>query len=114
MEDCIFCKIVAGQIPSNKVFEDERVLAFRDINPQSPVHILVIPKKHYADLIELDTADQSLEGYLVHVANNLAAQEGIAEKGYRVVVNCGPEGGQVVQHVHFHLLGGRQLSGQMG
>jgi histidine triad (HIT) family protein len=114
MEDCIFCKIAAGVIPSAKVFEDERVFAFRDINPQAPVHVLVIPKKHYASLMEFDAHDQALEGYLLHVTNSLAKQEGIAEKGYRVAVNCGPQGGQVVQHVHLHLLGGRQLAGKLG
>lgn len=114
MEDCLFCRIAAGQIPSTKVFEDEQVFAFRDINPQAPVHILVIPKKHYASLMELDAHDQALEGYLLHAASMLAKQEGIAEKGYRVAINCGPQGGQVVQHVHLHLLGGRQMAGELG
>ena len=111
MEDCIFCKIAAGVIPSDRVFEDERVFAFRDIHPLAPTHILIIPKKHYASLIELDEKDQPLMGYLLHVANRLAEQEGIAGKGYRVAINCGPQGGQVVQHVHVHLLGGRELGG---
>jgi histidine triad (HIT) family protein len=114
MEDCIFCKIAAGILPSTKVFEDERVFAFRDIHPQSPIHILIIPKKHYADLAGLDEKDQPLMGYLLHVANRLAKEEGIAQKGYRIAINCGPQGGQVVQHLHVHLLGGRELAGELG
>lgn len=114
MEDCIFCKIAAGIIPSTKVFEDDRVFAFRDINPQAPTHILIIPKRHYTDLAELDRHDQPLMGYLIHTAIRLAADEGIARKGYRVSINCGPDGGQVMQHVHVHLLGGRELAGGLG
>ena len=114
MENCIFCQIIAGKITSMKVFEDERVLAFRDIYPQSPTHILIIPKKHFANLAELDEKDQPLMGYLLHTATKLAKEEGIAQKGYRVTINCGPQGGQVVQHVHMHLLGGRQLAGELG
>jgi len=114
MEDCIFCRIVAGRAPSTKVFEDERVFAFHDIHPQASIHILIIPRKHYANLAELDAQDQPLIGYLLHVANKLAREEGIAQKGYRVVINCGPQGGQVVQHLHVHLLGGRELAGRMG
>ena len=114
MEGCIFCQIGAGVIPSTKVFEDDRFFAFRDIHPQAPIHILIIPKKHYANLAELDTHDQPLMGYLLHVANLLAGQEGIAQKGYRVAINCGPQGGQIVQHVHLHLLGGRELAGELG
>jgi histidine triad (HIT) family protein len=114
MEDCIFCKIAAGIIPSTKVLGDERIFAFRDIHPQAPTHILIIPKRHYANLGELDEKDHLLMGYLLHVANLLAKDEGIAEKGYRVTINCGPQGGQVVQHVHVHLLGGRELAGELG
>jgi histidine triad (HIT) family protein len=114
MEDCIFCKIAAGVIPSDKVFEDESVLAFRDIHPQSPTHILIIPKKHFANLAEIDEKDRELMGYLLHVANKLAKDKGIAGRGYRVSINCGPEGGQVVPHVHVHLLGGRELAGELG
>ena len=114
MEDCIFCKIVAGKIPGSKVFEDERVLAFRDIHPQSPTHILIIPKRHHDNLAALDEKDQPLMGYLLHVANRLAKEEGIAHKGYRVTINCGPQGGQVVPHLHVHLLGGREMAGELG
>ena len=114
MEDCIFCKIVAGKIPGSKVFEDERVFAFRDIHPQSPTHILIIPKRHYDNLAALDEIDQPLMGYLLHVANRLAKEEGISRKGYRVTINCGLQGGQVVPHLHVHLLGGRELAGELG
>jgi histidine triad (HIT) family protein len=112
--DCIFCKIVAGEIPSTKVYEDEEIIAFRDINPQAPVHIVIIPKKHIAALTDLSEADSALVGRLATVANGLAKEEGIAEKGYRVVINCGLEGGQLVPHLHLHLVGGRRLSDQVG
>jgi histidine triad (HIT) family protein len=114
MEDCIFCKIAAGIIPSAKMFEDDRAFAFRDIHPQAPVHVLIIPKKHYANLAELDAKDHLLMGHLLHVANGIARDEGIQQDGYRVAINCGPQGGQVVQHVHYHLLGGRELDGKLG
>lgn len=114
MEDCIFCKIVAGQIPSTKVYEDAPVFAFRDIHPQAPTHILIIPKKHYTCLPDMDQKEQSLLGHMVLVANKLAKAEGVLDSGYRLVINCGREGGQLVQHVHLHLLGGRQLSGELG
>jgi histidine triad (HIT) family protein len=114
MEDCIFCKIAAGIIPSTKMFEDDRAFAFRDISPQAPVHILIIPKKHYKNLAELDAKDHELMGHLLDIANSLARDEAIAKSGYRVAINSGKQGGQVVQHVHYHLLGGRQLDGQLG
>jgi len=98
MSDCLFCKFVAGEIKPDIVYEDDKVLAFRDINPQAPVHILIIPKKHIATLNELD--DQSLAGTLLLTARNIAAQEGISEEGYRTVFNC----------IHLHLLGGRQMA----
>ncbi|MGD9115847.1 MAG: histidine triad nucleotide-binding protein [Dehalococcoidia bacterium] len=112
--DCIFCKIAAGEIPSTRVYEDEEIIAFRDINPQAPVHIVIIPRKHIASLSELSGGDSALVGRMVAAANKLAQDEGIAEKGYRVVVNCGPEGGQLVPHLHMHLVGGRKLSDQVG
>ncbi len=114
MEDCIFCKIAAGIIPSTKMYEDDRAFAFRDINPQAPVHVLIIPKKHYKNLAELDSADHELMGHLLDVAVSVARDSGLTIEGYRVAINSGPQGGQVVQHVHFHLLGGRQLSGDLG
>jgi len=114
MEDCIFCKIAAGVIPSNKVFENNTILAFHDIHPLAPTHILVIPKKHYTNLETLDATDQSLLGHLLHVTNLVAKQENIAKDGYRVVINCGSWGGQVVHHLHIHLLGGRKLADTLG
>ncbi|MCL1885301.1 MAG: histidine triad nucleotide-binding protein [Dehalococcoidia bacterium] len=114
MEDCIFCKIAAGIIPSNKVFEDELVFAFRDIHPMAPTHILIIPKKHYQNLSALDAADQTLQEYLLHIVNLIAQQEGLDKGGYRVAINCGKWGGQVVQHLHIHLLGGRKLVDELG
>ena len=112
--DCIFCNIVAGKISTDIVYQDDEVLAFRDIHPQAPVHLLVIPKKHYTALTDLAEEDKMLMGHMVTVANQLAGQEGIANSGYRLVVNCGRQGGQLVPHLHLHILGGRQLSGQLG
>ena len=113
MSDCLFCKIIAGDIPADKVYEDDEVLAFRDIAPQAPTHILIIPKKHYSDLSEIDQQDDLLIGKMVRTGAELAAQEGL-DGGYRIIFNNGPEGGQVVFHVHMHVLGGRQLRGPLG
>ncbi|SEN04331.1 histidine triad nucleotide-binding protein [Lihuaxuella thermophila] len=110
MDNCIFCQIVEGKIPSEKVYEDEDLLAFRDINPVAPVHVLIIPKKHISSLLELTEEDQPLAGKILHAAQKIARQLGLAEKGFRVVNNVGEEGGQTVFHIHFHLLGGRQLT----
>jgi histidine triad (HIT) family protein len=112
--DCIFCKIAAGEIPADILYTDEEVIAFRDISPQAPVHVVIIPGEHFATLAELPEEKSVLVGHMVHVANRLAVSEGISESGYRVVINCGPQGGQVVQHLHMHLLGGRQLAGNLG
>ena len=112
--DCIFCKIVAGYIPSDILYRDEGVIAFRDINPMAPVHLLIIPKKHIPYLAQLGEAEASLIGDMVNAANQLAKREGIAEGGYRLVINCGEQGGQVVPHLHMHLLGGRKLSDALG
>ena len=109
MNDCIFCKIIKKEIPSNIVYEDEEILAFRDINPVAPVHILVIPKKHIESLVNLKEEDELLIGKIYTVINVIAKQEGIDEKGFRVVVNCGEDGGQEVKHLHFHILGGQKL-----
>lgn len=109
MGDCIFCKIVDKKIPAKIVYEDDRVLAFEDINPQAPVHLLLIPRKHIATLNELEESDAALTGYLVATAAKLARDRGIAERGFRVVANCNPESGQTVYHIHFHLLGGRPM-----
>ena len=109
MNDCIFCKIIKKEIPSSIVYEDNEILAFRDINPVAPVHILVIPKKHISSLIDLNEEDEQVIGKIYTVINKIAIQEGIAEKGFRVIVNCGEDGGQEVKHLHFHILGGKKL-----
>lgn len=109
MDDCLFCKIIKKEIPSKVVYEDDTVLAFRDINPVAPVHILVIPKKHIGSLVELTNEDEVIVGKIYTIINKIAKQEGIAEKGFRVIVNCGEDGGQEVKHLHFHLLGGKKL-----
>jgi len=111
---CIFCQIVAGKVPSEILYQDEEVIAFRDINPQSPIHLIIIPKRHIPSLAHLSEAESSLIGDMVNVANQLARREGISESGYRLVINCGEQGGQLVPHLHMHLLGGRQLSGKLG
>ena len=109
MEDCIFCKIIKGEIPSNKVYEDEDVLAFHDINPAAPIHILVIPKKHISMLTDLKDEDEALIGKIFTTINKIAEQEGFKEQGYRVIANCGKDSGQEVMHIHFHILGGKKL-----
>ncbi|MBK1690764.1 histidine triad nucleotide-binding protein [Ectothiorhodospira mobilis] len=114
MTDCIFCRIAQGEIPADSVYEDDGILAFRDLNPQAPVHILVIPKRHIATLNDLSDADTALIGRMHQVAAQLARQEGIAEDGYRTVINCNPAGGQSVYHLHLHLLGGRQMAWPAG
>ncbi len=112
--DCIFCQIVAGKVPGDITYQDEKVIAFRDINPQAPTHMLIIPKKHIPSLAHLSEADTPLIAHMANIANRLAKEEGISERGYRLVVNCGEEGGQLVPHLHMHLLGGRRLSGRLG
>jgi histidine triad (HIT) family protein len=112
--DCIFCQIASGKIPGDIVYQDKEILAFRDINPKAPVHILIIPKKHIASLDQLSQSDTALVGRMVAVASRLAKDEGVAEEGYRLAINCGKEGGQLVPHLHLHLLGGRQLSDALG
>ena len=107
--DCLFCKIIAGDIPSAKVYEDELVYAFRDIEPQAPVHVLIIPKEHIASANYLTEENASIVGHIFAVAAKIAKDEGIAEGGYRIVNNCGEDGGQTVGHLHFHMLGGRSL-----
>jgi histidine triad (HIT) family protein len=106
--DCIFCKIVAGQIPAKKLFEDEQVYAFADITPQAPVHALIVPKRHIRSLAQATREDALLLGHLMATATELAAEHGLS-KGFRTVINIGPEGGQTVEHLHVHLLGGRQM-----
>ena len=108
-ENCVFCKIIKGEIPSDKVYEDEEFLAFRDIQPAAPIHILVIPKKHIAMLTELQPEDEIMIGKIYTVINKIAKQEGFEKQGYRVIVNCGKDSGQEVMHIHFHILGGKVL-----
>ena len=109
MENCLFCKIIQGEIPSTKVYEDDEILAFKDINPAAPIHILVIPKKHITSLAHLEKEDEVIVGKIYTVINKIAEEQGVKEKGYRVIVNCGKDGGQEVMHLHFHLLAGTQL-----
>ncbi len=109
MSDCLFCKMVSGDIQPDKVYEDDQVLAFRDIGPQAPTHVLVIPKQHISTLNELDEGHAELVGRLYLVAKDIAEREGIAGSGYRTVMNCNADGGQAVFHIHLHLLGGRPM-----
>lgn len=111
--DCIFCKIINKEIPSKIVYEDDEVLAFEDIAPQAPVHIVVIPKKHIAKITEIEKEDEALIGKIYSVINKIAREKQIAEEGFRVIINCGENGGQEVKHIHFHLLGGKKLSGKI-
>ncbi len=112
-DNCLFCKIIKGDIPSDKVYEDDHCYAFRDINPQTPVHVLVVPKRHVAGLNDTEAMpDQELAACL-HAARQIAQQEGVGESGYRLLSNCGPHACQSVQHLHFHLMGGRQMSENM-
>ena len=108
-EDCIFCKIIKGEIPSSKVYEDEEILAFNDINPAAPIHVLVIPKKHIESLAHMEEGDEKIVRKIYKVINEIAEKQGFKEKGYRVIVNCGKDGGQEVGHLHFHLLAGTQF-----
>jgi histidine triad (HIT) family protein len=110
MKDCIFCKIAAGDIPADKVYEDDTVVAFRDLNPQAPTHVLVIPRKHIATLNELGAEDELIVGRMYGAARRIAAEEGVADAGFRTVMNCNEAGGQTVFHVHLHLLGGRMMN----
>ena len=113
MDDCLFCKIVEGTIPSTKVYEDERFVAFKDINPQSPVHVLIVPRNHVDKLSHCGEGDEALLSGLILTANRVAEDLGITESGYRVSINSGEEGGQVVFHLHLHLMGGARLSDRM-
>ncbi|MBE6983090.1 MAG: histidine triad nucleotide-binding protein [Ruminococcaceae bacterium] len=109
---CIFCKIIAGEIPSGKVYEDETVYAFRDINPQAPTHILVVPKTHIGSVAEINADNSAVVAHIFEVIAQIAREEGLGN-GYRVVSNCGADARQSVQHLHFHILGGRELTEQM-
>lgn len=113
MDNCLFCRIIKGEIPSSKVYEDEYCFAFRDINPQMPVHVLVVPKKHFANILEFTESDAELSGRIQIAAAKIAYQEGIAESGFRVINNCGKDAMQTVQHVHYHILGGGKMAEKM-
>jgi len=110
MKDCIFCKIASKESPANIVYEDDTSIAFKDINPQAPLHILVIPKRHICTVVETTEEDKPLLGHLIYVANKIAERFNVSKKGFRLVANCGLESGQSVWHVHFHLLGGRRMT----
>ena len=109
MSDCIFCKIIKGEIPSNKLYEDDKILAFHDVSPEAPVHFLVIPKEHIESVNDLNDSNIDIVSHIFKVINKLAIELNISDKGYRIVNNCGEDGGQTVKHIHFHVLGGRNL-----
>lgn len=111
--DCIFCKIAAGEIPSTKVYEDDRVVAFNDLDPQAPVHILIIPKEHIASAAEINESNSSVVAHIFEVAAKIAVEKGL-DNGYRIVNNCGESAGQSVKHLHFHLMGGRDFGWPAG
>ena len=110
MTDCIFCKIAGGEMTADVIFEDDDVIAIRDISPKAPTHVLVIPRRHISTLNDLGESDVEIVGRMVQAAQKIALQEGIADGGYRTVMNCNTDGGQAVYHIHLHLLGGRQMS----
>ena len=112
MSDCLFCKIINGEIPSQKVYEDDLVYAFKDINPMAPVHILVIPKEHISSMLEINETNSTVISHIFEVITLIAKEQGL-EKGFRVVSNCNEHAGQTVFHLHFHILGGQQLSLEM-
>ena len=114
MSDCLFCGIVEGRVKGNVVYRDESVVAFKDIRPQAPVHILIVPRKHVATVLDLEVNDQAVVGQIFLVVAKLARDQGIDESGFRLVVNSGPDAGQTVFHLHFHLLGGRHFSWPAG
>ncbi len=107
--DCLFCKIIEKKIPSNIIFEDEKVIAFEDVTPQAPVHVLVVPKKHISTVLEIDPEDNTLVGHMIQVAGNISRDRNIADRGFRLVMNCNSEAGQTVFHIHLHMLGGRPM-----
>ena len=109
MENCLFCKIINGEIPSSKVYEDDEILAFNDINPSAPIHVLVIPKKHVANILELKGEDIALIEKITKAIQNIAKELNIEESGFRLISNCGPDSGQEVNHLHFHLLAGKKM-----
>lgn len=113
MKDCVFCKIIKGELPADKVAETNTLLAFRDINPNAPTHILIVPKKHFASINEIGESEKEILGEAILMAKKIAKQLRIDQTGYRIVTNTGPDAGQIVEHLHFHLLGGKRL-GRIG
>ena len=113
MSDCIFCKIINGDLPTEKVYEDDKIIAFNDINPVAPVHILVIPKKHISSLADLSIEDERIIGKVYTVINKIAKEKHFINSGYRVIANCGEHGGQEVMHLHFHILAGKKLGAKI-
>ena len=111
MEDCIFCKIIEGKVPGDIVYRDDEIVVFKDIHPLTPTHLLVIPVKHISALTDPAPTDNALMGNMIAVANKVAKEQGISESGYRLVINSGKHAGQIVFHLHMHILGGRQMSG---
>ncbi len=109
MSECIFCDIVAGKVPAEKVYEDSSILAFNDINPQAPIHILIVPKDHIGSVVDIDNNHIDILGKLILAAKKVAENQNIAEKGFRIIVNSGKDGGQLIEHLHLHLLGGKHL-----
>lgn len=114
VEKCLFCRIISGELQSDVVYQDDEFFAFKDINPQAPTHVLIIPKTHFDSLVEMSDQQEKLLGRLIIIAKKLAEKEGVAKSGYRLVLNCGFEGGQVVPHLHLHLIGGKKLNGKIG
>ncbi len=110
MDNCIFCKIIKGEIPSTRVFEDDKVIVIQDIAPVAPLHVLIIPRKHFVNALDLDPADDQLIGHIYRVAARIAREKGVAEEGFRIVSNNNAGAGQSVFHIHFHLVGGRKMS----
>ena len=113
MEECVFCKIIKREIPSNIVYEDDRVIAFYDVNPAAPIHILVVPKKHIETLLDVSEEDGDLISYTYKIINKIAKDEGFADNGFRVIANCGEDSGQEVKHIHFHVLAGKKLGAKI-
>ena len=110
MADCLFCKIVAGQVPATIVFQDDHLVAFKDITPRAPTHVLIVPRRHIASLNDLSAGDDALVGEMVRAAAAIATEQGLADRGYRTVFNCNADAGQTVFHIHLHLLGGRTMA----
>lgn len=108
MKDCLFCKIIKGEIPSETIYEDDKVIAFNDISPQAPVHFLVIPREHIKSADNINNENSEVMGHILYIASKLAREKGL-DSGYRIVNNCGPDGGQTVDHIHFHVLGKRNM-----